>query len=222
LNWDRPAGRRAVLTSLRPRGKTLKPEAVIPIKGVKMALMRSVGVFLYNVALFLTLLFLFLNFKNYNFEAPDSTADYSGTLELVIDFVLGAFIAFGIGMTVAVSLSKSRKKGFWFGILLGLFWIFMAVSALFIFLSPLLSDDVSTPGWKHGVAGISIALAFLPTLALLLLMFPGTFDREKIVEAVTKNLKKDDDEGLPFCPECKFRVKESWKYCPNCGSKFSD
>jgi len=212
----------AALTLHRRMGKTLKPEAVIPLKGVKMALMRSVGVFLYNVAIFLTLLFLFLNFKNYNFEAPDATVEYSGTLELVIDFVLGAFIAYGIGMTVAASLSKSRKKGFWFGILLCLFWVFTAIASLFIFLNPILSDDVSTPGWVHGIAGISIALAFLPTMALLLLMFPGNYDKEKIVEAVTKNLKKDDDESLPFCPECKFRVKEQWKYCPNCGSKFSD
>jgi hypothetical protein len=187
-----------------------------------MALLNRVGFFLYNVCLFLTIGLLFLTLKHYNISNPSGTPEVSSNLEFAVTALVGAYVLFALLLTVSSVIQKARKKGFPYSISLAAFWTFVLVMVLFSVLSPILSDDITTPGWKLGVVTLGALFAFLPAMGVLLNQFPASIDQERVLDAIRKGLKKEDKENLPFCPECKAKVEPAFKYCPKCGVRFAD
>jgi hypothetical protein len=187
-----------------------------------MALMNRVGVVLYNVSLLLAVLVVVLCLKNYNFDSPADTAEYSTALVRLIYVAVGAFIAVTLIGLVLTAASKARKKG-------AIYWTLtfaLAISILgmvvFTYANPIFNDPLNTTGYVYMIVSCLTAIAFFATIAMVLMQLPGSIDRDKLVKAIKDELKKDVEETLPFCPECKNRVRPEWKYCPVCSAKFSD
>lgn len=187
-----------------------------------MAILNRVGVFLYNIGLLLTIGIVFLCFKNYNLEDPQATVDFSKNIKYFIFVMLGLYYSFAAALTLAAFLSKARKKGFIFSVMMILFWALIMVSVLFAFLPDILSSDYTYPGMRYFMVAASIGIAFVPAILLMLYMFPGGVDRKYLIKEVTKNLQNEQKKSKPFCPRCKFPSEKEWKHCPKCGAHFSD
>lgn len=187
-----------------------------------MAIMNRVGVFLYNAGLLLTLGIIFLCFKNYNLEEPRETADYTNSMKMAIFVMLGIYYSFGIGLTLASFMSRARKKGFVFSILMIIFWVLILISVLYAFLPGILSSDYTYPGIRFFMIAASIGVAFIPALLLMLYMFPGSVDKRYIVKELSTKLKSEEQKKKQYCPRCKYPTEKEWKICPKCGARFSD
>jgi tRNA(Ile2) C34 agmatinyltransferase TiaS len=72
------------------------------------------------------------------------------------------------------------------------------------------------------IVSILTAITFFGIVAIILMQLPASIEKDKLVKAIKEELQKDIEETLPFCPECKSRVKPEWKCCPNCSAKFTD
>lgn len=186
-----------------------------------MALMNKLGIFLYNVGLFLTLGIFFMCMKNFNMDDFANTPEYSQNLTSAIYLIVGAYAIFALMLSITVLISKSRKKGplFWF--LFVAFWMAWVPMPVLTFAASIFAD-LNEPYIQYSVTAFSALASFIPMFALILLQHPGKAERDRIVKALKKALQQETEESLPYCPACKYRVKKEWKRCPMCGSKFSD
>jgi len=187
-----------------------------------MAIMNRVGAILYNIGLFLTIGIVFLALKNFNLADFSETRDYNQELKLVLFLLIGIYYAFGAGLTVAALVSKARKKGFFFVVMMLSFWLMMALNALYAFFPDILKDDYTTPAWRYLVIVGTIALAFIPVLALILYQFPGKVEKDILINDLKKKIVKEQSKNKSYCPICKYPSEKEWKHCPKCGVQFSD
>lgn len=187
-----------------------------------MAIMNRVGVLLYNICLFLTLGILFLAFKNFNFEDPNETLDYSDTLKTFLFGLTWIYYAFAVTLTISSLISKARKKRFMFSLMMVWFWMMIVLNVLFTFLPDILKDEYTTPVWRYSFILASIAMAFVPAMGLIFYQFPGSIDRKIMINDIKKKFIKEKEKASSYCPVCKYPSEQEWKYCPKCGSQFSD
>jgi hypothetical protein len=187
-----------------------------------MALMNRVGVVLYNASLLLAIFVVFLCLKNYNFDSPADTADYSTTMVNFVYLSVGAFIVVTLISLILTSASKARRKGVIFWALTFLLVLNVLGLAIFAYINNIFNDPLSTPGYVYMIIATLTVVTFFATLATILMQLPGSIEKEKLVKAIRDELKKEVEEALPFCPDCRNRVRPEWKYCPSCSAKFSD
>ncbi len=187
-----------------------------------MAIMNRVGTILYNIGLFLTIGIVFLALKNFNLSDFSETRDYSQELKLVLFVLIGLYYTFGLGLSVAALISKARKKGFFFVLMMLWFWLMMALNALYTFFPTILQDEFTTPAWRYLVIVGTVSLAFIPVLALIFYQFPGTVDKNILINDLKKKIMKEQAKSKSYCPMCKFPSEKEWKHCPKCGAHFSD
>ncbi|MGA1822517.1 MAG: hypothetical protein ACMUIG_08315 [Thermoplasmatota archaeon] len=186
-----------------------------------MALMNKLGILLYNVGLFLTMGIFFLTMKNYNIDDFTNTREYSQNLEYAIYFAVGAYAFFAIMLTMTTLISRDRKKGPLYVILLLIFWFSWVPMPVFTYAASIFAD-LNEPYIRYGMTAFFALGSFIPMFALILLQHPGRSESDRIIKALKKELQQDAEESLPYCPICRYRVKKDWKLCPKCGSKFSD
>jgi hypothetical protein len=187
-----------------------------------MAIMNKVGVFLYNICLFLSIGILFLCLKNFNLDSPKDTLEYSNNLKTVLFILIWAYYAFGVALSLGSLISKARKKKAGFYLLFLGFWAMMGINALFTFLPALMKEDYTTPVWRYSMIMATIVLGSIFALGLIFHQFPGTVDRNILINEVKKKIVKEKVKAKSYCPECKFPSEKEWKYCPKCGAHFSD
>jgi hypothetical protein len=187
-----------------------------------MAIMNKVGVFLYNICLFLLIGILFLGLKNFNLDAPRDTLDYSNNLKTVLFIFIWAYYAFGVTLSLGSLLSKARKKRGGFTFLMLGFWAMMGINALFAFMPDILKEDYTTPVWRYSMIMITIIIGSIFAFGLIFHQFPGTVDRNFLINEVKKKIVKEEVKAKSYCPECKYPSEKDWKHCPKCGVHFSD
>lgn len=187
-----------------------------------MALMSKVGAVFYNIGLIISMVIVFLTLKNYDLDNPEATLPYSLGLESFIVFAVSVLLLTALIFLILVSFSKARKKGFIYWSVFIFYLFLLAGIAVFTFGNSIFSDPLNTPGYVYLIIPVVTVMSFFAMTALILIQLPGSIEREKLIMAIKKELKKEIEDTLPFCPECKFRVKPEWKHCPSCGSKFSD
>jgi hypothetical protein len=186
-----------------------------------MALMNKLGIVLYNVGLFLTMGIFFLSMKNFNIDDATNTQEYSQNMEYAIYFTVGLYSFFALLLTTTSLLSRSRKKGPLYVILLILFWLTWVQMPIFTYAASIFAD-LNEPYIQYSMTAFFALASFLPMFALILLQHPGRAESDRIVKALKKELSQEAEESLPYCPVCRYRVKKEWKSCPMCRSKFSD
>jgi len=184
-----------------------------------MAMMNRVGMFMYNVGLVLVVLILAMSLKNYNLGSPGETADYSPDLRSLLEWTVIVLIIYSISLLITTSASRAGSKGGLFWFLIMTYMVFLGIIVVFSHLSWIF-EELGRPGWKYMIISASSVILFFLMLALILLRHPGRVDEEKLVDNLKKELKKQEEENLSFCPICKYKVRDEWKYCPNCRAKF--
>ncbi len=184
-----------------------------------MAMMNRIGVIMYNVGLILILLILGLTLKNFNFESPDNTVDYSQNIRTMLDLAIGILIMYSLFLILLSALSK-RKKGITYGLLVFLHVIFLSVIVVFNYFSEIFAE-LGDPAWKYSIIAGASGVLFLVLFGLILLQLPGKTDDEALIKGITMRLKDEDEENMSFCPKCKYKVKQEWRFCPNCSARFA-
>ena len=184
-----------------------------------MAMMNRIGVIMYNVGLILTLMILGLTLKNFNFDSIENTLEYSKNITTLLDWTIGILIMYSAMLLLISALSK-RKKGPTYGILVFLFIIFLTVIVVFNFFADIFAD-LGDPVWKYSMIAGTSGILFLVIFGLILLQLPGKTDEEALINGIARRLKEDEDTSLSFCPKCKFKVKDNWRFCPNCSARFA-
>lgn len=186
-----------------------------------MALMNKLGLLIYNLALFTTIAVVVFSLKNFDFENPTDTIEYSQNLESLIYLAVGVLIAIAALLTVTSIVAGARKKGGMYFVLLILMWIAVAFTGVFTYANDIFKY-IDDPVYKYTFAAAGSVLTFIPIIALILYQHPGSQERDKLVKALAKELEKEKEESLPYCPKCRTRVKKTFGYCPKCGTKFAD
>lgn len=187
-----------------------------------MAIMNKVGVLLYNICLFLLVGILFLGLKNFNLDEPKDTLEYSKNLKTVLFAFIWAYYAFGVALSLGTLLSRLRKKGAGFTFMMLGFWVMIGINALFAFMPDLLKEDYTTPVWRYSLMMITVLIASILAMGLIFHQFPGTVDRNVLINEVKKKIKREEVKAKSYCPECKHPSEKEWVYCPKCGIHFSD
>ena len=184
-----------------------------------MAMMNRIGVIMYNVGLILILLILGLTLKNFNFDSPDSTLEYSPNIRTMLDLTIGILIMYSLLLLLITALSK-RKKGFVYGLLVFPYVIFLSVIVIFNYF-PEIFNEIGEPVWKYSIIAATSGVLFLLLFGLVILQLPGKTDDEALIKGITERLKKEEEENMSFCPKCKYKVKPEWRSCPNCSARFA-
>ncbi len=184
-----------------------------------MAMMNRIGVIMYNVGLILILLILGLTLKNFNFDSPDSTLEYSQNIRTMLDLTIGILIMYSLLLILLSTLSK-RKKGWIFGVFVFLYVIFLSDIVVFNYFSDIFAD-LGDPVWKYPIIAGTSGVLFLVLFGLVLLQLPGKTDEEALIKGITERLKEEEEGNMSFCPRCKYKVKPEWRFCPNCAARFA-
>ncbi|MGA1820880.1 MAG: hypothetical protein ACMUHU_07730 [Thermoplasmatota archaeon] len=188
-----------------------------------MAMMNRVGALLYNLCLFLTVGIVFLALKNFNFKSPEDTLDYGDTLKFLLFGMIWFYYAFAFALTISAFISKARKKRFMFSFMMVWLWLAIAFNALYTFILPeLLKPEYTTPFYRYSFIVASICLAFVPAMGLIFYQFPGSVDRNILINDLKKKIVKEKQKASSYCPICKYPSEKEWKHCPKCGAHFSD
>jgi len=187
-----------------------------------MAMMNRVGALLYNICLFLTIGIIFLALKNFNFDHPRNTLDYSDSLKFVLYGFIWMYYAFAFALTISAFISKARKKRAMFAFMMIWLWVSIAFNVIFAFLPDFFKDDYTTPFYRFSFIVASICLAFVPAMGLIFYQFPGSVDRNILINDIKKKIVKEKQKASSYCPVCKYPSEKEWKHCPKCGAHFSD
>ncbi len=184
-----------------------------------MAMMNRIGVIMYNAGLILILLILGLTLKNFNFDSPSSTLEYSQNIRTMLDLTIGILIMYSLLLLLITALSK-RKKGRIYGLLAFLYVIFLSDIVVFNYF-PEIFTEIGEPVWKYSIIAVTSGVLFLVLFGLVILQLPGKTDDEALIKGITERLKKEEEENMSFCPKCKYKVKQEWRSCPNCSARFA-
>ncbi len=184
-----------------------------------MAMMNRIGVIMYNVGLLLILLILGLTLKNFNFDSPDNTLEYSKNIMTMLDLTIGILVMYSLFLILLSALSK-RKKGLTYGLLVFLHVMLLLVMVIFNYFSDIFAE-LGDPVWKYSIIAGASGVLFLVIFGLILLQLPGKTDEEALIKGITKRLKEEEEENMSFCPRCKYKVKQEWRFCPKCSARFA-